>query len=186
MSEAKPKETDVQDAQADTTNAVAESNTAIVKQAEAAQAQFDLTTLPPEQQLEIVRDILESEAQIEAMALPQFTSTEIVGRPVNILDASFRPIPDDKAPGGTKMCVSFVMEFGAGDAEEGAQFTCLKGSNPFNDVYVTRFERMRGVISKPLNGYEFVSDPRYNKAGNDAIVLRKISGAVMAANSRTK
>ncbi len=75
----------------------------------------------------------------------------------------------------------FTLEFDDNDQSAGEVFVTLKGSNPFNDVYAELFKKTRGtVIYKPLLGYEFVVDPRYSKAGNDAIVLRRISATKTA------
>lgn len=134
---------------------------------------FDLSSLEPAQQLEIVREIYDAEAQLEAMALPQLPSSEILGQEINILDAAFKNITEtEKGVTRDKVCVSFVCEFADGE-RMGEQFTVLKSSNAFNDIYANRFTKMRGIISKPLQGYEFVEDARYNKAGNNAIVLRR-------------
>lgn len=161
----------------------ANDNQAIVTSHQVAETQFDLKSLPPEQQLEVVRDILASEAEIEAMALPQVNSSNILNRRINILDAAFKTITDKKTK-TDKVCVSFVCEFAEGDAQAGEQFTCLKSSNPFNNAYVTRFDRMRGIVSRPLMNYEFVEDARYKVGDNISHVLRRISPAIAAASSK--
>ncbi len=162
---------------------VADNNAAIVDQSTFADgnATIDLSKLSPSEQKEIVQDILQTEAELEAMALPQYNSSDILNRPINVLDASFRQIKDgDRMKAG----VSFVCEFAEGDEQVGEQFTVLKSSNPFNDVYVVRFDKMRGIISKPLNGYEFIEESRFTKNGNAAHVLRRISLALGAGKSK--
>lgn len=143
---------------------------------------FDLSALPASEQLEIVREMYEAESQLEAMALPQYKSSDLIGRRLNILDAAFKSIPETVNGVTTeKACVSFVCEFADGD-NAGEQFTVLKGSNPFNDIFANRFSKFRGIMSRPLNDYEFVEDARYNKAGNNAIVLRRIPAGAIAAS----
>lgn len=146
---------------------------------------FDINALSPEAQLAVVQDIMSVESEIEAMALPQINSTEILEQPINILDAAFRSVKD-KQTGRDKACVSFVCEFAEGHERAGEQFTVLKGSNAFNDVYVTRFNRMRGVHSQPMQGYQFVEDDRYKVGDNSAHVLRKIQPQIAKAKSVNK
>lgn len=175
------------DNEANESTAIAQRNEAVMQQHNPiGQDGFDLSQLEPAQQLEIVREIYDAEAQLEAMALPQYPSSEILGVEINVLDAAFKSITETvKGVSTEKVCVSFVCEF-AEDCDKGhagEQFTVLKSSNAFNDVYANRFTKLRGIMQRPLNGYEFVEDARYNKAGNNAIVLRR---KVKASSARTK
>ncbi len=158
------------------TNAIAESNATAIAQVSQPDntTGFNLNELEPAQRLEMIQDIIAVEHEIEANALPQYKSSHILNRPLNILDAAFRQIPDAKT-GQSKACVSFVCEWAEGDKEAGQQFTVLKGSNPFNDAFANRFSKLRGIMDKPLMNYEFVEDARYVKAGNTAIILRRRS-----------
>jgi hypothetical protein len=155
-------------------NAIAEANKTAIAQFQQPNETtgFNLNELEPAQRLEMIQDIIAIEHEIEANALPQYKSSDILNRPLNILDAAFRQIPDAKTE-QTKACVSFVCEWAEGDKEAGQQFTVLKGSNPFNDAFANRFTKLRGIMEKPLMGYEFVEDARYKKAGNTAIILRR-------------
>lgn len=159
---------------------VADANASIVDQA-LETGGIDLRQLPIEMQVEMAKDIIATEAELEANALPKLNSKDILNRKINILDASFRSIPDKDAPGGQKACVSFVCEFAEGDAQEGEQFTVLKSSNTFNDVFVQRFDRMRGIIQRPLNGYQFIESEKYGKAGNQAHILVRANSQLAAA-----
>lgn len=137
---------------------------------------FTVNQLSPEQQFEIAKDILAAQQEIETLAMPQMQSKQLVGKEFNILGAAFRSIPDDK-DGGQKTVISFVLEL----HESGEQVTCLKSSNAINDVYVNYFDRMRGVMYKPLENYTFAEDTRYTRNGNAAIVLRKMPKRVTTA-----
>jgi len=133
-------------------------------------AGFDVGQLPAEKQLEIFRNIMRYDAEIEAMALRQVLSKNILGVPFDIMDASFRMIPDKKSETGEKQCILFTLRL----QETGEIVTCLKSSNNFNDVYPMYFESLRGIQHRPKTDYTFEEDPRYNFAGNNAIVFRKI------------
>lgn len=168
-----PKDTNTTNA-TDESTAIANRNAEVMQQHSPIGSDgFDLSSLPASEQLEIVREIYDAEAQLEAMALPQIPSSEILGQPINILDAAFKTISETKnGVTSDKVCVSFVCEFADGE-RAGEQFTVLKSSNAFNDIYANRFTKLRGIMQRPLQGYEFVEDARYNKAGNNAIVLRR-------------
>lgn len=141
---------------------------------------FDLSTLTPENQLAYIQDIIAAEAALEAAGLPSYTSKEIVGQEFNIIDAAFTTIMDKDEQ---KVCVRFVLQ-GVGGAHDNELFTVLKGSNSFNDLYVNLFTRTRGITKRILLGFEFVVDPRYTKANNPAIVLRRIPQAIPATKGK--
>ncbi len=137
-----------------------------------------------EEIMQVEREALAIEAEIEAMALPSFNSRDLIGQQFDILDAAKRVIMEEVTIGGItqkvpKDCILFTLR-SSDDYDK--VFTCLKGFNPFNSPYVDLFNKTRGTpIYKPVLGYEFVTDPRYNKAGNDAIVLRKVSKVKVAS-----
>lgn len=156
--------------------------------------EFDLNSLSRTEQLELMREIMEVEASLDLIALPIVSSIEILNHPITVHDAFHKTIIDS-ATNQEKLCVNFLCEnagekFVAGDpntpveVENGAFFTVLKGANSFNDIYVLRFRKLRGVAVMPLAGYNFAEDAKYRRAGNNAIVLRKVAGSgVVAAKS---
>ena len=161
------------------TTAIVKGNEEVLAQAAYTADGFNLAALPASEQLEIIREIQDAEATLEAMALPMVNSKDILGVEINIVDAAFRTIFDEKAQ-ADKVCVNFVCQ----DAGTGELFTVLKGSNAFNDAYANRFTKLRGIASRPLLGYEFVEDSRWSFAGNNSIVLRRKSAAKVAAKGK--
>lgn len=137
-------------------------------------AGFDLQALSGAEQLEVMREIQEAFQQVEMLAIPSMRSKDVLDIPITILDAVSRAIPVvENGVQTLKNCVNFVLK----NDETGEKFTVLKGSNTFNDSYVSYFDKIRGLFDKPLTGYVFQVDERYSKAGNPAIVLRKLQAA---------
>lgn len=142
--------------------------------------EVDFNVFDDKTKLELMREIMQSEKELEIMALPMVNSRQIVGVQITVHDAVFKTIPDEKT-GELKQCVNFLCENvdepirleGGNEIPTGGYFTTLKGSNTFNDIYVMRFQKLRGLVTMPLRGYHFEIEPKWTFAGNPAIVLRK-------------
>lgn len=148
-------------------NALVPANESVTAMEALQSGEFDFTSLSPNEQLELFREIKAADAEIEMIGLPMLKSKDILNIPINIHDASFKDIISD---GEQKTCVNFLCE----NIETGELFTVLKSSNAFNDLYVKPFHSRRGITRHVLQNYNFVEDNRWQKAGNPAVVLRKV------------
>lgn len=133
------------------------------------------------EQREMQRELLQVEAELEFISLDMLNSRDVLHVPITVTDAVFRTIKDSETK-ADKQCVSFVCI----NQETGEPFTCLKGSNAFNDTYVKFFDLWRGQ-GRILPDMNFVEEPKFKRAGNAAIILRrvpKVIGAGVASTSK--
>lgn len=113
------------------------------------------------------------EAEIEMLNYEFTKPTDLLNVPINVLDAIASEIRDDDE---LKDVVIFQVE----ECETGLHHFVMQSSNEIRNRYVQLFENRKFLALTfkkpvpPLTNYHFVEDMRYQKAGNTAIVLKRI------------